>query len=95
MSGQDRRVSEPEDSSDDLVLDLAVLVGSWANSTRVYRGRDEFTVDFLRQVPDRPRSFLLVRAVISPVVAVEFRDQLDEAWRGYAEWSMPKDMDHG
>ena len=90
-----RRVGEPEDSFDDLVLDLAVLVGISANTTRVHRGRDEFTVDFLRQVPDRSRPFLLARALISPVVAVELRDQLDEVWRGYSEWSMPESPNDG
>jgi hypothetical protein len=32
----------------------------------------------------------VARAVVSPVVAVELRDQLDGAWRGYSEWSMPE-----
>jgi len=88
-------VSEPEDSFDDLVLDLAVLVGMWANGTRVRRGRDEFTLDFFRDIPERSRRVLVVRALVSPLVAVELRDQLDEAWRGYYEWSMPKDADDG
>jgi len=88
-------MSEPEDAFDDLVLDLAVLVGVSANATRVHRSRDEFTVDFLRQVPDRSRPFLLARALISPVVAVELRDQLDEEWRLYSEWSMPAGRDDG
>ena len=88
-------MSEPEDSFDDLVLDFGVLVGVSANSTRVHRGRDEITVDFLRQVPDRSRPFLIARALLSPIVAVELRDQLDEAWRGYSEWSMPERPDDG
>ena len=88
-------MSEPDDSFDDLVLDLTVLVGVSANSTRVHRGRNEFTIDFLRHVPDRSRPFLVARALVSPIVAVELRDQLDEAWRGYSEWSMPEDTPDG
>jgi len=84
-------MSEPDNSFDDLVLDLAVLVGVSANATRVHRGRDEFSVDFLRHVPDRSRPVLVARALVSPVVAVELRDQLDDAWGGYSEWSMPED----
>ena len=85
----------PEDSFDDSALDPVVLVGVWANSTRVHRGRDEFTVDFIRDVPERSRSVLVARAVVAPIVGLELRDQLDEAWRGYYEWSMPKDPNDG
>lgn len=85
----DRRMSGPDDSLDDIVLDPVVLVGVWANRTRVLRGRDAFTVDFLRDVPEQDRPVLVVRALVSPLVGVELRDQLDEAWSGYSEWSMP------
>ena len=91
----DRRVSEPDDFADENLADLAVLVGVWANRTRVHRGRDEFTVDFIRDVPERSRSVLVARAVVSPVVGLELRDQLDEVWRHYYEWSMPKDTNDG
>ena len=86
-------MSEPEDSSDELFADLTVLVGVWANGTRVRRGRDEFTVDFLRHVPERSRHVLVARALVSPAVAFELRDQLEEALRSYSEWSMPKEPD--
>lgn len=83
-------MSEQDDVFDPDFFDAGVLVGLWANGTRVHRGRDEFTVDFLRHVPGRERHVLVARAVVSPVVAVELRDQLDGAWRGYSEWSMPE-----
>ena len=82
-------MSEADEPLDDLVLDLSVLVGVWADRTRVHRGRDEFTVDFVRQVPEPRGRVLVARAVVSPLVAVDLRDQLDDAWRGYSEWSMP------
>ena len=91
----DPHVSEPEDPFDDQVLDPAVIPGAWANDTRVRVGRDEFTVDFLRQVPGYSRSFLVARAVVSPAAAIELRDQLEDAWRRYADWSMPKDANDG
>jgi len=86
-------MSERDDSYDDDALDPFVLVGSWANRTRVHRGRDEFTIDFIRNIPDPSRSVLVVRAIVAPIVGVELRDQLDAAWRGYHGWSMPKDAD--
>ncbi len=86
-------MSEADEPFDDLVLDFAVLVGVSASATRVHRGLDEFTIDFLRRVPDRARPFLVARALVSPVVAIGLRDQLDDAWRSYSEWSMPEDHD--
>jgi len=88
-------VSGPEDSFDDHVLDPAVIPGAWANNTRVRVGRDEFTIDFLRQVPSYSRSFLVARAVVSPAAAMDLRDQLEDAWRRYADWSMPGDVNDG
>ncbi len=88
-------MSEPEDSFDDIALDSLVLVGLWANRTRVRVGRDEFTIDFLREVPDDSRRFLVARGVMSPAAATDLRDQLEDGWRRYADWSMPKDADDG
>jgi hypothetical protein len=87
-------VSETDEPRDDLVLDYEVVLGFPANATRVLRGRDEFMVDFLRHVPERSRPFLVARALVMPIVAIELRDQLDDAWRSYSEWSMPEDL-HG
>ena len=84
-------MSERHEPPDDLVFDYAVLLGVLANGTRVLRGRDEFTIDFLRDIPESSRPVLVARATVPALVAVELRDQLDEAWRGYSEWSMPKD----
>jgi len=91
----DRNVSGPDDFVDDSVADPAVLVGMWANGTRVHRGRNEFTIDFVRHVPEPSYRVLVARAIVAPIVAVELRDQLDEAWRGYYELSMPKDTNDG
>ena len=57
--------------------------------TYVYRGRGVFTIDFIREVPSPPQLLLVARAIALPHVAVDLRDQLDEAWRGYTEASMP------
>ena len=88
-------MSNPDEPLDHLAFDPYVLIGVWANSTHVHRGRDELTIDFIRHVPDRARPVLVARALVSHVVAVELRDQLDEAWRGYHEWSMPEDPNDG
>jgi hypothetical protein len=82
-------VSDADDSLE-LYTDPSVIVGVWADRTVVHRGRNEFTVDFIRQVPDPPGRVLVARAVMAPNVAADLRDQLDETWRGYHEWSMPE-----
>ena len=86
-----RSVSEHDDSMGYLYTDPLVLVGVWADRTYVHRGRNEITVDFIRHVPDPPGRVLVARAVVSPHVAADLRDQLDEAWRGYSAWSMPEE----
>jgi hypothetical protein len=45
-------LDETGGSHDDVVLDPSVVVGTWANSSCVHRGRDELTIDFLRRVPE-------------------------------------------
>ena len=82
----DRQASDAGDSSDDFVLDFALL-GVWANSTAVSRRKDEFTMDFFREVPELARPALVARALIPPEAAFDLRDQLDEALRGYTEFS--------
>ncbi|HEY4620507.1 MAG TPA: DUF3467 domain-containing protein [Gaiellaceae bacterium] len=88
-------MSEPDDYGDSGVLDPAMLVGVLANATRVSHGRDWFTLDFLRAVREVSQPILVARAVISPHVAFELRDQLDDALRRYSEWSMPEDASNG
>ncbi len=86
-------VDEHEDDSPDpfdTYLEPGVALGAWANNTHVHRGRDEFTIDFIRHVPVTGQRVLVSRVVLAPVLAVELRDQLDQAWRGYSEWSMPE-----
>jgi hypothetical protein len=88
-------MNEPDEPLDDLAFDPVVLIGVWANSTQVHRGRDELTIDFIRRVPNRARPILVARALVAHVVAVELRDQLDDAWRVYYESSMPKEPGDG
>ena len=88
-------MSEPGDFVDDSFADPAVLVGVWTDSTQVHRGRNEFTIDFVRHVPEPPRRVLVARTIVAPIVALELRDQLEEVWRGYSEWSMPTEPDSG
>ena len=77
------------DAVPDFSSDWPILAGAWADLTEVHRGRGEFTIDFIREVPS-PRGLLLVtRAIVSPHVALDLRDQLDETWQAYNQWSMP------
>jgi hypothetical protein len=80
-------MDEAGGSHDDVVLDPSVVVGTWANSSCVHRGRDELTIDFLRRVPEMSDPIRVARVLMSPIAAVELRDQLDQIWRGYSEWS--------
>ena len=79
-------MSEVDDNRDDVVLDPALVVGTWANASHVRQGRDEITIDFLRRVPESSRLVRVGRMLVPPLVAVELRDQLDEIWRGYSGW---------
>jgi len=88
-------MSEPDDARDDFVLDPAMLLGVWANGTSVVRRRDEFTIDFLRAVPELPRTVLVARALLPPIGAFDLRDQLDAALRSYTDSSMPMEPDDG
>jgi hypothetical protein len=88
-------VSEPEDYADETAFDLLVLTGVWADATLVHRGRAEFTIDFVRQLPRQSGRLLVARAIVAPAVAVDLRDQLDEAWQRYSDWSMPGGVDDG
>jgi hypothetical protein len=82
-------VSDADDFRDDVVFDSAMLLGVWANGTRVVRRSDEFTIDFLRDVAELPRPVLVARALVPPAAAFDLRDQLDDALRSYTEFSMP------
>jgi hypothetical protein len=79
-------VSTADDDRDDVVLDPSLIVGTWANATRVHLGRDEITIDFRRRVPDTADPFRVARMLMPPLAAVELRDQLDELWWGYTNW---------
>ena len=82
-------LGQHDDSFEDVSGDWPVLVGVWADRTRVHRGRAEFNVDFIRDVPSPPERVLVARAIVSARAALDLRDQLDEAWRDYNRWSMP------
>lgn len=86
-------MTEPDDTLDDLVFDPLLLLGTWANGTRVRHTRVEFTLDFLRDVHELPRRVLVARAVVPPVAAFDLRDHLDAALRSYTDWSMPGNAD--
>jgi len=86
---QNHVVSDSDDTPD-FSSDWPILAGVWADVTRVYRGRGEFTVDFLRHVPEPRGRLLVARAMVAPPVALDLRDQLDETWREYNRWSMPR-----
>ncbi len=81
-------MSAADDDRDDVVLDTALFIGTWANATRVHRGRDEITIDFRRKVPDAAGPLRVARVLIPAFTAVELRDQLDEVWRGYTQWQI-------
>jgi len=85
-------MSEHDDSSDDLVLDHALLLGAWSNGTKVVLRRDEITIDFFRDVPELPRRVLVSRVLVPPRAGFDLRDQLDEVLRGYTDGFMPEDV---
>jgi hypothetical protein len=74
----------------DVFYDATLLAGAWVDSTHVHRGHRELTLDFVRSVPLPAERVLVARVTMAPSVAMDLRDQLDQAWRSYSEWSMPE-----
>lgn len=75
-------MSEEDDFLEELFSDPRVVVGVWADRTHVHRGRNEFTIDFVRHVPDPPGRALVARAIVPPNVAADLRDQLKRRLAG-------------
>ena len=82
--------SEPEP---ELVFELPQLAGVWANTFRVSERLDEFVIDFIRLDPFVPEAaFVVARVAMAPHVAATLRDVLDDAWKRYAQRSLPKEV---
>jgi hypothetical protein len=84
-------VSDSDRDEPFVYVDPAVLAGHWADRTVVHKGSGEFTIDFVRRTPDPHERVLVARAIVAPWVAMDLRDQIDKAWRGYPEWPMQED----
>ena len=84
-------MSEHDDPLEDVVLDPAVVVGAWANGTRVYGARDEMTLDFSCRVPESGQAVRVARTMVPLRAAFTLRAQLDAVLRRYAQSSMPED----
>lgn len=84
-------MSEPDDMAD-FVLDHTLLLGTWTNGARVRLGRDEITIDFVRDVPELSPRVLVARLLAPPPAAYDLRDDLDELLRGYTDRAMPEDV---
>lgn len=77
--------------ADVFVLDHSLLHGV-TNRTEVRLGRDEITIDFVRDVPELPRSVLVARVLAPSRVVFDLRDDLDGLLRSYSDRSMPDDV---
>ena len=83
--------AEHSDEPFDTYFDPAVLLGQWTDRTLVHGGYAVFAIDFVRDVPVPFQRVLVARALVTPPLAADLRDQLDDAWRAYLETSMPED----
>ena len=79
------------DEGFDAYVDAAVVLGQWVDRTLVRRDPGIFTIDFVRHVPAPAERFLVARVLLTPPAALDLRDPLDDACRGYSEWSTPKE----
>jgi hypothetical protein len=82
-------MSEPDDSFHD-VLDLAVLVGVWRMPRACTVGETSSRSTSSAKFPIGPAPFSSLELFFLPSSWSSF-GKLDEAWRGYSEWSMPED----
>ena len=78
--------------ADVFVLDHSLLLGVWTNGAKLVLGRDEITIDFVRDVPELPSRVLVARILTTPRAAFDLRDKLDEVLRSYTDRSMPEDV---
>jgi len=73
----------------------AKVAGVWATVPRVYRTRDEFTIDFWRTDPATPppgREILVARVALSPRAASRLLDKLGDRWRDYERGILPDEL---
>ena len=69
--------------------------GVWSNWARVSHSPYEFTLDFVRLdfTMNPPQGVLVARVNLSPLMITQLMEALQMNWDGYAEKSMPKEVD--
>lgn len=80
----------------DLRITPELLAGVWANEVVVTLGEQEFTLDFVRldHATGSPptRGAHVARVACSAMLVTRLIERLEEAWRRYAETTMPKEV---
>jgi hypothetical protein len=84
---------EQPDPSLELIIQPSELAGVWANWAQVSHTDHEFTLDFVRLDPIKPRRGIVVaRVAVSPLLIDQLRHALRINWESYAEKAMPKEV---
>lgn len=77
----------------ELWIEPELRPGVWANWIRVLEGAEEFVVDFACRDPyEEGKATFVGRVRFPPSTARDFLDELELAWRRYAQAALPKEV---
>ena len=88
----------PEGQQIDIRLPPELEGGTWANFAVISHSMHEFTLDFVRMNFDGsvPASGVVVQRInMSPLLAQQLIDALQQNWQGYAAKAMPPEIENG
>ena len=72
--------------------------GTWANFAAISHSMHEFTIDFVRMNFDGSvpiKGVVVQRINMSPLLAQQLIDALQQNWQGYAAKAMPPEIENG
>ncbi len=90
----------PDGHQVDIRLPPDLEGGTWANFAMISHSMHEFTIDFIRMnfdasAPNLPTNGVVVQRVnMSPLLAQQLIDALEQNWQGYAAKSMPPEIEN-
>ena len=88
----------PQGQQIDIRLPPELEGGTWANFAAISHSMHEFTIDFVRMNFDGsvPINGVVVQRInMSPLLAQQLIDALQQNWQGYAAKAMPPEIENG
>jgi hypothetical protein len=89
----DEHGNDAEDPHVEILIQPEQLAGVWANRAQVGWAEHEFTIDFVRLDPFRPRGIVVARVSGSSAFVMELIDMLRAVWHDWARKAMPPEIE--